>query len=504
MIVEPAVTENLPEHKAANILLVEDQLDSIRALSQLLTQQGYKVRKAINGRMAITAAIAELPDLILLDINLPILDGFEVCQKLKEDDSTKDIPIIFLSAMSDYEYKAKAFQAGGSDYITKPFQAEEVLMRVRNQLMLSQQQRQLRWQNTLLMQEIRDRQRAEEAAQQTEAKYRSIFENATEGIFQATLDRQYINVNPAMSRILGYDSPDDLVSSVSDISKQIYVQPKRLAELKAYVNHFGYISESESEVYRKDGSTIWITENIWLVKDSSDQPICLEGTVQDISDRHRMEALLRQRHEQSERLLFNVLPYQIAQRLRTQRKTIAESFDDVTVMFADLVGFTTTSTQMPPSQLVDLLNQIFSKFDLLAERYDLEKIKTIGDAYMVAAGLPVFRPDHAEAIANMALDMQLAIAQFKKPSGESFQLRIGINTGSVVAGVIGVRKFAYDLWGDTVNTASRMESTGKPGRIQITNHTYKRLRHIFTLKKRGTVFVKGKGEMVTYWLEGKR
>ncbi|PAX47910.1 adenylate/guanylate cyclase domain-containing protein [Brunnivagina elsteri] len=217
--------------------------------------------------------------------------------------------------------------------------------------------------------------------------------------------------------------------------------------------------------------------------------------------------------EQSENLLLNILPQAIAQRLKKNQPTgnnlpasnlIADGYSDVTVMFADIVGFTDLSGRIPPQKLVDLLNQIFSRFDLLAETYNLEKIKTIGDAYMVVGGLPQPRSDHAIAIAAMALDMIDAIAQFNLDTGESFQIRIGINSGAVVAGVIGIKKFIYDLWGDTVNIASRMESHGEPGRVHVSNATFELLEKSFLLEERGIISVKGKGDMQTYWLKSKR
>ncbi len=216
---------------------------------------------------------------------------------------------------------------------------------------------------------------------------------------------------------------------------------------------------------------------------------------------------------QSENLLLNILPQSIAQRLKKNQSSgnnlvasnlIADGYSDVTVMFADIVGFTDLSGRIPPQKLVDLLNQIFSRFDLLAETYQLEKIKTIGDAYMVVGGLPQPRSDHAIAIAAMALDMIDAIAQFNLDTGESFQIRIGINSGAVVAGVIGIKKFIYDLWGDTVNIASRMESHGVPGRVHVSAATFELLEGSFLLEERGTISVKGKGEMQTYWLKSKR
>jgi class 3 adenylate cyclase len=157
---------------------------------------------------------------------------------------------------------------------------------------------------------------------------------------------------------------------------------------------------------------------------------------------------------------------------------------------------------MSATELVNLLNQIFSTFDQLVERYSLEKIKTIGDAYMVAGGLPTPRPAHAEAVAQLALEMQQEITRFQRDDGEPFRLRIGINTGSVVAGVIGIKKFIYDLWGDAVNVASRMESQGDAGGIQVTATTYEHLKERYRFQERGTITVKGRGEMKTYWLLG--
>jgi adenylate cyclase len=207
--------------------------------------------------------------------------------------------------------------------------------------------------------------------------------------------------------------------------------------------------------------------------------------------------------ERSERLLLNIFPQTIAQRLKYSSQIIADSFPAVTVLFADLVGFTQFAERMPPSDVVALLNQIFSMFDQLAEQHGLEKIKTIGDAYMVVAGLPEPRDDHARAIAQMSLDMQYALAQFNQQTGQTLNIRIGINTGPVVAGVIGLKKFVYDLWGDTVNTASRMESHGVPGCIQVTEATYECLKEHYQFEKRGLIPVKGKGQMMTYLLIGK-
>jgi len=219
------------------------------------------------------------------------------------------------------------------------------------------------------------------------------------------------------------------------------------------------------------------------------------------ADTLRAEALLVKEYERSERLLLNVLPPIISERLKSGQELIADSFDDASVLFADLVGFTQLSGRLQAEELAAMLNTIFSRFDELAERFGLEKIKTIGDAYMVASGLPEPRPDHATVLVDMALGMRTALREVASEIGHPLEIRIGIHSGPVVAGVIGKRKFIYDLWGDTVNTASRMESHGVPGAIQVSEAVRERLAGAFELTPRGVIQVKGKGEMETYLVE---
>ena len=222
----------------------------------------------------------------------------------------------------------------------------------------------------------------------------------------------------------------------------------------------------------------------------------------DITQRKKMESELRKERNKTENLLLNLLPEPIAERLKEEPGVIADKFEKATILFADLVNFTHISTTMPATKLVYLLNEIFSSFDELTEKHGLEKIKTIGDAYMVAGGIPIARPDHAEASAEMALDMLVAIDELNVKLEATFDLRIGINSGPVVAGVIGTKKFIYDLWGNAVNTASRMESHGVPGRIQVSFYTYELLRDKYEFEERGLIDIKGQGEMRTYFLTG--
>lgn len=226
-----------------------------------------------------------------------------------------------------------------------------------------------------------------------------------------------------------------------------------------------------------------------------------------------LKALLRQRdtalemlqaeQRKSENLLLNILPREIAQVLKNESRTIADQVDQASILFADVVNFTPMSATMSPVELVSLLNEVFSQFDALVEQYGLEKIKTIGDCYMVAAGVPRSRPDHAQALAQLALDIQAYVSQ-NEIQGHRLQFRIGINSGPVVAGVIGRRKFIYDLWGDAVNTASRMESHGAGGCIQITEATHALIQNDFVCVAQGIVNVKGKGEMKVWHLLDKK
>jgi adenylate cyclase len=228
------------------------------------------------------------------------------------------------------------------------------------------------------------------------------------------------------------------------------------------------------------------------------------------SETTRAEERLAEEHARSERLLLNILPGAISERLKTtqgagdERAAIADGFAEVTVLFADIVGFTELSQRLDPAALVKMLNRIFSAFDDLAEKLGLEKIKTIGDCYMVASGLPTPRPDHAQAAAHMALGMRDALVRVNEESGYALHLRIGLHSGPVVAGVIGKRKFIYDLWGDTVNTASRMESSGVVDEIQVTREVHDRVGGEFEMEARGTIKVKGKGEMETFLLKRPR
>jgi adenylate cyclase len=215
----------------------------------------------------------------------------------------------------------------------------------------------------------------------------------------------------------------------------------------------------------------------------------------------RAETAAEREYERSERLLTNILPLPIAARLKNEGNVvIADRHDEASILFTDLEGFTAQASDMTPEDLVQFLNRVFSDFDRLVERHGLEKIKTTGDAYMVVSGVPTPRSDHAQALAVLALEMRAAAAEWRDPRGRTVPLRMGMSSGPVVAGIVGTRKFFYDVWGDAVNVAARMETTGSAGKIQVSQDIYERLRDEFVLESRGEIEVKGKGRMQTWFL----
>ena len=255
---------------------------------------------------------------------------------------------------------------------------------------------------------------------------------------------------------------------------------------------------------------VWALPPRWFTSTMLAMNIAVGGTIVftllAVFARERRAALAALRVEQAkaENLLLNILPRSIADKLKAQTQPIADQFQAASILFADVADFTPWSERLTPAEVVGYLDHLFSHFDELAERHGLEKIKTIGDCYMVAAGVPTPRADHARAVALMALDMLEAMRSQDEVAHLGLELRVGINSGPVVAGVIGRKRFLYDLWGDAVNTASRMESHGTPGRIQITRATYELLADEFECEPRGTIAVKGKGEVEVWYLVGPR
>ncbi len=364
------IAQDSATDKQAAILLVEDNAQLRNVIVQILGTLGYaNVTEAADGQVALDLLARRDFDLIVLDIEMPRVNGFEVLAALKRDPARRHLPVIVASGLDRLDAVVRCIELGAEDFLPKPV-------------------------NSVLL-------------------------GARVG---ASLER------------------------------------KRLRDL----------------------------ERLRLL------------------ELQQEKQLLQAEQEKSERLLLNILPGAIAERLKRGEHTIAERHAEVTVLFADLVDFSTLANHTDAQELVALLNDLFSRFDRLADRHGLEKIKTIGDCYLVVGGLPEPSARHASAVALMALDMLTALADLNRQRGLQLHLRIGMHSGPVVAGVIGSRKFTYDLWGVAVNLAQRVQASGIPDRVNVTANTYELLKMDFQLTERGTVECKGQGLVRTYLLDGKR
>ena len=341
-----------------------------------------------------------------------------------------------------------------------------------------------------------------------DAGFAELLLNSTgEGIYAVDLEGNCTFANRASVQLLGFESAEDLLG-------------RNMHELVHHTlpNGSPYPME-ECRIYRafREGDGVHVDDEImWRADGTSfpaeywSYPMRREGrvvgsvlTFVDITDRRRVESKLRVEHARAERLLLNVLPKSVAERLKAMPgRTVAERFDSVTALFADIVGFTPLSARMDPERTVELLNEVFSAFDQMAADLGVEKIRTIGDGYMVVAGAPVERDDHCDAIARLALGMRDYMAERTAHNGHRLTVRMGISTGAAVGAVVGTSKFHWDVWGDAINIASRMESSGVPGKIQVARPAYEALNDRYEFVPRGPVDVKGRGEMSTWFLEG--
>jgi adenylate cyclase len=340
-----------PERTLGYVLIVDDEEVNRLLLRDPLEALGYEIAEAENGNEALRVITRRRPDVILLDVMMPDLDGFQLCRRLKDDRRTAHIPVLLVTALSERKERLLGMQAGANDFLNKPVDIPDLILRVGNAV-----------------------------------HAKSLFD-------QLQVERQ-----------------------------------------------------------------------------------------------------------KSEGLLRNMLPQLIVDRMKKGEVNIADRHPDVTVLVADLVGFSAMAAHIPAEQIVSLLNEVFSEFDLLVEGHGLEKIKTIGDAYMVAGGIPLPQPGHPEAVAGLALAMIAAVKRFDHDYNTTIGIRIGINTGPVVAGVIGRRKFAYDLWGDTVNIACRLESLGQAGEIRVSEATHQRLTAKYEFNGPITSEMRGRSALVTYSL----
>ncbi len=335
-----------------------------------------------------------------------------------------------------------------------------------------------------------------------------LLESTGEGIYGVDVEGNCTFANPACVELLGFDSDADLLGrNMHELVHHTRPDgsPYPMVECQIYkAFRVGKGVHVDDEVMWRPDGTNFPTEYWSYPMERDGHVVSSVLTFVDITERRQLEVKLRIEHDRAERLLLNVLPKEIAQQLKERPgQTIAEEFEEVSVLFADLVGFTPLSARLGAEGAVELLNEIFTAFDRLADRYHVEKIKTLGDGYMAVAGAPVRDADrdHTVSTAEMALEMRRWVAERSVREGWNLQLRIGLNRGPAVGGIIGTTKFMYDLWGDTVNTAARMESFGEPGQIQVTRSVYEQLKDDYVLEARGPIEVKGKGILETWFLE---
>jgi PAS domain S-box-containing protein len=492
------------------ILLADDSPLVLAMLTNLLESRGYQVVTAKDGIEATQRAYSEGADLIVLDIFMPRMNGYQVCRLLKNDPVIADVPVIILTG-SEESGSAEfwSLQTGANAFLVKGCDREELVRAVERLLAARPPDAPDRASVALGPEEIlsrvsdlMDRELYQTTVQRIELQ--TILRNLQDGVLTLDLEQRISSANQALCHMLGADEQELLGQACAKALGSAGKVAGCLFE-RALAGEEGIAQDAELE--SRFGERLPVAVSAVLLRDFLGKTVGGVCMVQDITRRKEIERLyadLAVERQRSEQLLLNILPASIAERLKRHQTTIADSFAEVTVLFADIVNFTPLSAQQSPTDLVRLLGGIFSAFDDLAQKHGLEKIKTIGDAYMVVGGLPEPRADHAEAVAEMALDMLQEIGRFRGPDGQSCNLRIGINTGPVVAGVIGTRKFSYDLWGDTVNVASRMESQGVVGAIQVTPATYKRLENRYRFEAREPFQVKGRGQMVCYLLTGRK
>ncbi|MGE0084440.1 MAG: adenylate/guanylate cyclase domain-containing protein [Desulfococcaceae bacterium] len=482
------------------ILVIDDDVLSRTIIASGLEENGYIVITADNGSEGLQKLYflatrePQAVDLVLLDLLMPKMDGFDFLSEMKNIKILRHIPVIVTSGEMDQESIAKCLQMGAVDYLTKPCDSVLLLTRVKNVLQSSGR--------------IRDRKKSGPPViliVDDDPMYRMLLSSCLE-------EKGYIiaeaeNGKQAWEMICAV--PYDLVFLDLLMPEMNGFEVLSRVKADSSLHHIPVIVVSGED--DMDGIVRCIETGAADYLSKPFDPAILHARVNASLSTKRLHdqeqayfKTIQEERQKSEELLLNILPRPIINRLKQGEEIIADHFEEVTVMFADIVGFTNLSGRISPIDLVTLLNAVFSAFDHSAACYGLEKIKTIGDAYMVVGGLPIPRPDHAEAVAGMALEMLKTVTQLNTGREKNLSIRIGIHTGPVIAGIIGTHKFSYDLWGDTVNIASRMESHGVVNGIHVSSTVHERLKEKYLFEKRGMIQIKGKGEMETWLLLGQK
>jgi PAS domain S-box-containing protein len=481
------------------ILIVDDSQTNIDYLMHILKRDDYLIATSKNGSNAITKAKGNSFDLILLDVIMDGIDGFCVCSELKKYPTTRDVPIIFLTSLSDPQHITKGFECGAIDYVKKPFNHAELIARVQTHLELKRSKDIIAEKNKQL----------EETNKELE-KLSLVASKTSNSVIISGHSGQVEWVNDGFSRLTGY-TLDEYVNLKDNNfitwidNDNIANEIKRCITLKQPVV---YSTQSKT----KSGANKWIQTTLTPILDHNGDISKLVAIGSDISSIKLAEQEIKKKHrelmfekERSEKLLLNILPRETAEELKKNGKANTKYYDLASVLFTDFKGFTKISEMMSPEQLVNELDNYFKKFDEIIENYDLEKIKTIGDSYMCAGGIPRKSKSNPFKIILAGLEilrLSLKMNSLQEQKNQQiWNLRIGIHSGELITGVVGEKKFAYDIWGDTVNTASRMESSGEICKVNISGTTYNIVKEFFECTYRGKIAAKNKEDIDMYFVD---
>ena len=551
------ILNHLNLSSANHILVVDDEPINLQVISNHFSLRGYRVTTANNGKEALVALENEKPDIVLLDVMMPMMTGFEVSQKIREKYDMNELPVLFLTAKNRSSDLMAGFNAEGNDYIVKPFSKEELLSRVGVHIKLKEKTEQLIEYNLNLEHKVEERtQELAEAKSEVEEinelirdlnsvssltgvmtyliSYLEVKYNYTDYflwlvdfekkefyngcVFSNTLSPESISYFQNI-RIPFTEDSGSLYITYS-LQKTIYL-PLNANPIFGSIDHdlvekadFRYFFEIPLLIYKEAIGILCLHKARDVTEISKEEQKKLEkisgqvaGSIQNanlykVSQEATEEAKVERK--KSDKLLLNILPEEVAEELKEKGSVTPVLFEQTSIMFTDFKGFTMIAEHLTPQELIKELDGCFSQFDKITGRNNLEKLKTIGDAYMCAGGIPKVNATHAIDSCLAAAEIQSFMRQMKEIKQAMnipyWELRLGIHSGPVMAGVVGEKKFAYDVWGDTVNTASRMESSGTPGKVNISYATYELVKDFFECEYRGEIDAKNKGKVMMYYL----
>lgn len=474
------------------ILLVDDSEENLELLKLIIKPPEYEVFTAHDVQSGFEVMQREGCQIAIIDWMMPEAPGIELVRKIRDHMSEPYVYIMIVTAKEGSEALIEGLESGADDYLNRPFLPRELYARVNIGARIVQMQKELR--------------EARNAIERVKQEWEATADGIVQLICLLDRDGRVLRANRTaenwglawMKDVHGQYLHDLLRSVYPDFADQFQQQwgdiQVRIAdgyeyEFVADDFKFGHHFQVHLEPIERQRQYMGAADSFAAV------------SITDITERRNLEFALKDEHDKSERILRNILPRPIADRLKGTENVIADEVESATVLFADIVGFTNFASLVSAQRVVEVLNDLFSRFDAITDLHAVEKIKTIGDGYMAASGVPIANEKHAEAVVQVGLDMLKIVQDFNQKNNLSLGVRIGIHSGAVIAGVIGQRKYAYDLWSDTVNIANRLESTGRSDHIQISQATADQLPDCFELEKRDPVEIKGRGQMQTYFVK---